>query len=258
MSASPRTDTPSSQATMIPMPPSRAQNPAPSKATSESDYEMIKYRSPPAYDLIDAYVTGDDYLLAWKQLLLRFVGLQSVSDKLAEGIIGAHIKWNCTEVGEKGIVRCPNSKDDLPLEIKKDFQALLEWKKDIAHGHGHVQSPNKIFDHLYGLMCVNSPIVPYDFSFKLSVLWKHFHRRFSPDAYDNPFYRNDDPCFSLSNSSDGKSAFTSSSLSSGSPNIKYIDEFETPITINSKARYERTLRASKSNSSSNVNDCEFY
>uniref|UniRef100_A0AC34QA29 DEP domain-containing protein n=1 Tax=Panagrolaimus sp. JU765 TaxID=591449 RepID=A0AC34QA29_9BILA len=170
---------------------------------------------------VDQVVEDQDYLMAWKNLLLKMVGVQSICDMMEDHLYGAHIKWNCTEIGERGIVKCPKTSDDLPNEVKKGFKILSEWKR----GDELECSPNQVFDTLFKKLCVTIPIIPSYANPKFAVFWKFFHRRAVQNEYENVFYRNDDPGLSFASSS----TFTGSSLSSESEGLRFIDEMETPV-----------------------------
>lgn len=189
----------------------------------EIEYERHRKGSPKVPQL-DSYMDRDDFMLAWKHILLKMVQLPSICDKLSANVDSEAIKWNCTQIGTSRIVKCPRAMDDLSDEVKRDFKTLQNWPCD--------NEDNTPLKTIVNRLCCNmrllAPIVPYPFSSKIALLWKHFHRNFTPEELEQHQI-----------TSINISCSTLASIDS--PGFKYIDEGSEFSSSRNRRNHNRLL-----------------
>uniref|UniRef100_A0A7E4VAT0 DEP domain-containing protein n=1 Tax=Panagrellus redivivus TaxID=6233 RepID=A0A7E4VAT0_PANRE len=191
-------------------------------------------------------VEAVDFCTAWKKSLLSRVGLPSVTESLTEGVIDIDVAWNCTRVGVKGIVEVQESYLDLPNDVKKPLNTLMNW----APSSEDSIQPNVLFADVYTKLCCLSPLLPNADAKNVGLLWRHCHctaiidRRSIMRSKTNRF-------LASTASSTQSTASPGSFLSSGSPKFKYIDDQSTPTAMRHQRHSMLAINANPFASSAN-------
>uniref|UniRef100_A0A914YC61 Uncharacterized protein n=1 Tax=Panagrolaimus superbus TaxID=310955 RepID=A0A914YC61_9BILA len=216
----------------------------PSSGKTETIYEKIP--ETPSHISPSSYFVGDDvdFLKAWKQSLRSFIQNDQLVFSLATQVNGDIIKWNSTQIGESGVVKVDDPRNDLSSEVKRLLKILMNWKPD--SDIPEAQSSTQVFEKLCGKLACFSPLVRESEATKLVRVWNYFSKQILGDRHDNQFVRNDLPSFTTSKVSSNPSIFSASSNSSvSSRQINFIDEYdyETPIPRNTRAQFHKNIAA---------------